>query len=101
MGWMIKIIIKEMRGDSHIARSRLIEMVLRDAHELGASKVMLEVRASNSAAQALYKQFGFQIVHRRPRYYVDNREDALLMNLEDLDTWIKSSKQPEPQKNNP
>lgn len=78
--------------------TRLIDLILLEAHELGASKVMLEVRASNHAAQALYKQFGFKTVHRRPRYYVDNREDALLMNLEDLGYWVKSSLQNELQK---
>jgi ribosomal-protein-alanine N-acetyltransferase len=78
--------------------TRLIDLVLLEAHELGAIKVMLEVRSSNYAAQALYKQFGFKVVHRRPRYYVDNREDALLMNLDDLDLWVKSSLQTELQK---
>ena len=39
----------------------------------------LEVRASNSAAMTLYNEFGFQIVGRRPRYYADNKEDAVLM----------------------
>ena len=78
--------------------TRLIDLVLLEAHELGAIKVMLEVRSSNYAAQALYKQFGFKVVHRRPRYYVDNREDGLLMNLDDLDLWVKSSLQTELQK---
>ena len=71
----------------------LIELVLFEAHHRGASTAMLEVRTSNQAAQALYKHFGFKVVHRRPRYYVDNKEDALLMNLEDLGTWVQSSRQ--------
>ena len=71
----------------------LIELVLFEAHQRGASTAMLEVRTSNQAAQALYKHFGFKVVHRRPRYYVDNKEDALLMNLEDLGTWVQSSRQ--------
>ena len=56
---------------------------------------MLEVRTSNLAAQGLYKQFGFEVVHRRRRYYVDNKEDALLMNLEHLDEWIRTFQQVE------
>ncbi|MBN1318767.1 MAG: ribosomal protein S18-alanine N-acetyltransferase, partial [Anaerolineales bacterium] len=40
----------------------------------------LEVRESNQVAQSLYKKYGFQAVGRRKRYYVDNREDALIMN---------------------
>ena len=50
---------------------------------------MLEVRASNQIAQALYKNYGFEIVNRRQRYYRDNNEDALLMNLDNLDDLIK------------
>ena len=71
--------------------TRLIEEVLVEAHEKGAKRAMLEVRTSNLAAQKLYEKFGFKVVHKRPRYYVDNREDALLMNLDDLDAWIRSS----------
>jgi ribosomal-protein-alanine N-acetyltransferase len=42
----------------------------------------LEVRASNEAAQALYRKLGFHDVGRRPRYYGDNGEDAVLMDRE-------------------
>ncbi len=38
----------------------------------------LAVRASNHAAQALYRAAGYEVVDRWPRYYVD-REDALIM----------------------
>ena len=44
------------------------------------SVAMLEVRASNAAAIALYEQLGFQHVGRRRGYYPDG-EDACLMNL--------------------
>ena len=70
--------------------TNLVELVLQESHAKGASRAMLEVRASNHAAQTLYEQFGFKVVHRRPRYYVDNREDALLMNLEDLGERVRS-----------
>ena len=73
-----------------IARG-LLDLVLIESYELGAQKAMLEVRASNHAAQALYLQYGFKTVHRRRRYYVDNAEDALLMNLEEIDDWIKTA----------
>jgi len=52
---------------------------LSAAREAGARLATLEVRAGNTAAQALYRQFGFQEVGRRPKYYTDNREDALIM----------------------
>lgn len=67
-----------------IARKLLIEG-LRQAYQEGARKVFLEVRRSNLAAQELYKKFGFEIVGVRPRYYSNNNEDALMMNLEKLD----------------
>jgi ribosomal-protein-alanine N-acetyltransferase len=44
--------------------------------------VLLEVRVSNQAAASLYRSFGFREVGIRPRYYADNGEDALLMDLE-------------------
>lgn len=46
---------------------------------IGARRMTLEVRVSNLAAQGLYRQFGFEIVGRRHRYYTDDGEDALVM----------------------
>lgn len=39
----------------------------------------LEVRPSNPAAIALYERFGFRTAGRRPRYYRDTGEDAVIM----------------------
>jgi [ribosomal protein S18]-alanine N-acetyltransferase len=64
--------------------SRLLAFALQDSLHHGAREAMLEVRRSNQAAQTLYRQFGFEIVTHRARYYKDNDEDALLMNLNDL-----------------
>jgi ribosomal-protein-alanine N-acetyltransferase len=58
---------------------QLLVTILRLAMERGASLATLEVRANNLAAQELYKQLKFEIVGRRPRYYQDNYEDALIM----------------------
>lgn len=44
----------------------------------GGGEALLEVRASNAGALALYTGAGFDVVGRRPRYYPDG-EDALLM----------------------
>jgi ribosomal-protein-alanine N-acetyltransferase len=39
----------------------------------------LEVRASNTAAIALYERFGFRSAGTRRRYYSDTGEDAMVM----------------------
>ena len=52
---------------------------------LGARRMTLEVRPSNAGAQNLYREFGFEVVGRRPGYYSDNGEDALVMTTPDLD----------------
>ena len=63
-----------------IAR-RLLETLLTAAREAGARLATLEVRAGNLPAQALYRRYGFQEVGRRPKYYTDNGEDALIMTV--------------------
>ena len=69
--------------------SSLLEVLLVEAFKRGARRAMLEVRASNYQAQSLYKYYGFEVVHQRRRYYRNNNEDALLMNLENLEDLIK------------
>jgi [ribosomal protein S18]-alanine N-acetyltransferase len=51
---------------------------------LKARQMTLEVRVSNGPAQALYRSFGFEIVGRRPHYYTDDGEDALVMTTPEL-----------------
>ncbi len=48
----------------------------------GITWMTLEVRRSNTVAQALYKKLGFTSVGYRKRYYEDNHEDALIMVCE-------------------
>ncbi|MEO5955231.1 MAG: ribosomal protein S18-alanine N-acetyltransferase [Nitrospiraceae bacterium] len=58
------------------------------ALELGAAqtavRALLEVRASNHAAHALYRSLGFRDVSTRPTYYSNPIEDALLMELDPI-----------------
>jgi ribosomal-protein-alanine N-acetyltransferase len=65
--------------------NRMICSALSATMAEGAESATLEVRASNHAAQHLYRRFGFQLVGRRPGYYQDNGEDAILMTLHHLD----------------
>ena len=44
--------------------------------------LLLEVRISNTSAIALYKGMGFEQVGKRPRYYHNPREDALILRKE-------------------
>jgi [ribosomal protein S18]-alanine N-acetyltransferase len=60
----------------------LLRMALEWGADLHAEKALLEVRASNFAALQFYERRGFQIVGRRPRYYVSPVEDALLLSAD-------------------
>ncbi len=61
--------------------SRLLLHGLIEAKKEGALKSFLELRAGNQAACRLYRSFGFVETGLRPRYYADNQEDAILMDL--------------------
>ncbi len=64
--------------------SALVATLLRRARDEGFDAATLEVRASNTGAQALYRHFGFAPVGVRSRYYEDTNEDALIMWLHGL-----------------
>lgn len=60
------------------------QLFLALADEMRAERVrdvFLEVRESNQQALALYRGLGFAEAGRRPRYYADPVEDAVLMRL--------------------
>jgi ribosomal-protein-alanine N-acetyltransferase len=57
----------------------LLVHALNAAKAEGAVSSFLEVRESNRAAQEMYRKLGFVENGRRPRYYKDNNEDAILM----------------------
>jgi [ribosomal protein S18]-alanine N-acetyltransferase len=64
---------------------RLLAHALIDAYQSGAKKVFLEVRKGNVAARSLYEKFGFIEVGIRPGYYSDNKEDAVMLNIDVLE----------------
>jgi ribosomal-protein-alanine N-acetyltransferase len=85
-----------------IATRLMLELVRRGLEE-GAEALTLEVRASNTAAQELYRHFGFVPAGVRKNYYPANakhsqgpgpqgpgasdaNEDALIMWATDIDT---------------
>lgn len=62
-----------------IATAMLEQLIERVGGGDGGAQITLEVRPSNGGAIALYERFGFLSAGRRPRYYQDNGEDALVM----------------------
>jgi ribosomal-protein-alanine N-acetyltransferase len=62
--------------------SALLSRVFGDAAHLGATRVTLEVRRSNEAAQRLYERFGFDVAGVRVDYYSHPTEDALVLCLD-------------------
>jgi ribosomal-protein-alanine acetyltransferase len=59
------------------------------SRSIGAEKLMLEVRASNAIALKFYERHGFSVAGRRPRYYADPTEDALLLSLVVAQAWTR------------
>lgn len=63
----------------------LVLELLAEAGRRGATAVTLEVRDSNHAARRLYEGLGFVDEGARPGYYADDREDARILWLHDLE----------------
>lgn len=63
-----------------IGRALALEAV-RVGVELAATRAVLEVRASNGAAQGLYRKLGFVPISTRRQYYANPTEDAVIMEL--------------------
>ena len=58
---------------------RLLIAAMDQARMRGGKSVFLEVRAGNTAAQALYRSIGFHVDSVRKEYY-DSKENAVLMS---------------------
>jgi ribosomal-protein-alanine N-acetyltransferase len=67
---------------------KLMIDLLNKSKEVGMVCSTLEVRAGNEAAIKLYEKLGYKITARRKGYYPDNKEDAAVMWLYDLDKWV-------------
>lgn len=63
-----------------IARDLMLRM-LAEAIDRGARETFLEVRVDNPGAQTLYESLGFEGIAVRPRYYMPDGVDALVMRL--------------------
>lgn len=58
---------------------RLLAAGLAEAYGRGAARAVLEVRSGNLAARRLYGRHGFGEAGRRPGYYRDPDDDALIL----------------------
>ncbi len=82
LGWLVADDVEIMsvavepsergRGIGRALLTRLLEGAWRE----GARNALLEVRASNASARALYERLGFERIGVRRRYYAD-AEDAV------------------------
>lgn len=63
------------KGYGEILLLKLMELAI----EKGAERITLEVRVSNESAKRLYHRLGFKEVGLRKGYYVDTKEDAIIM----------------------
>ena len=68
---------RRRRGLGGCLLDKMIEVGVSE----GARKAWLEVRPSNVIARAFYNRAGFSEIGRRPHYYKETNEDAIIMNL--------------------
>lgn len=57
----------------------LMQSLFAEAQKRNLQFITLEVREGNNPAINLYQKFGFEAVGKRPGYYKDPAEDAILM----------------------
>lgn len=68
------------RGLGELLLLALIELAL----DMKCNMMTLEVRASNVTAQRLYQKYGFTSRGIRKGYYNDNREDGIIMTVDNI-----------------
>lgn len=61
---------------------KLVHTLISELKDRSVYSLTLEVRLSNLPAQELYKKLGFLQVGRRPGYYSNPKEDALILKKE-------------------
>ena len=78
---MMNVAVSDAYRRQGIAR-KLVEALITALDARGVHSLTLEVRASNEPAKQLYRQIGFEQVGRRPNYYRNPKEDALILRKE-------------------
>ena len=78
---MMNIAVASDHRRKGIAKA-LVEQLVADLQKMGSQCLTLEVRASNDPAKSLYESMGFVQIGKRPNYYRNPREDALILRKE-------------------
>ena len=76
--WELENIAVRASAQRRGLANRLMGALLTAVSEGGGALIHLEVRESNRAARGLYARWGFREVGRRPEYYHNPPEDAIL-----------------------
>jgi [ribosomal protein S18]-alanine N-acetyltransferase len=79
--WEIENVVVAAALLRHGIADKLLVELIQHAQKRAASAILLEVRESNRPARQLYEKRGFREVGRRPSYYRDPMEDAILYAL--------------------
>lgn len=77
-GYITNVAVFETHRRKGVA-SALLRALRERALALGESEISLEVRSKNEAAIELYKRAGFEYIGKRPGFYNDPADDALIM----------------------
>jgi len=80
---LMNLAVRESMRGRGVGRS-LAGEAIRIGLGQGATRAVLEVRASNEAAQNLYRRLGFVPIGIRRQYYTNPVEDAVLMEMTPL-----------------
>ena len=78
---MMNLAVAPQARNRGIAQA-LVCALIEELKAQNMESLTLEVRVSNEPAIKLYTKLGFEIIGKRPRYYVNPQEDALIMRKE-------------------
>ena len=83
LGWadMMNLAVAPVCRQKGIAQALVTELIAQ-LQQNQVTCLTLEVRATNTPAINLYNKLGFVSVGRRPNYYHNPREDALILRKE-------------------
>ena len=77
---LLNIAVHPRKRDNGLGQCLLKKMICAGISE-GIQSIWLEVRTSNLIAHRLYEKLGFKEISKKPGYYRDTNEDAIVMAL--------------------